>query len=134
MQKFCAGLFVGILVSTAMVAAERRASERIVRPRVLVENSKVRMVRWVLKPGEGTPIHEHALDHISVVIHGSKMRFVTEDGTTTENVQPTGNAVYVLGTGLKHSFANIGNSVFESVSIELKNPSAPQSEKLRPGI
>ena len=120
MKKFCTGLFVGILLSAAVMVAQRSVRERTVQPQVLVENAKVRMVRWVLRPGEGTPIHEHTLDHISVVIHGSKMRYVAVDGTTTEDIQPTGNAVYVSGTGLKHSFANIGNSPFESISIELK--------------
>jgi quercetin dioxygenase-like cupin family protein len=109
-----------VMVSAALVAAQHRASDKTVPPQVLVDNAKVRMVRWILKPGEGTPIHDHTLDHISVVIHGSRIRYVTVDGATTENEQKTGNAVYVPGTGLKHSFVNIGNTLFESISIEMK--------------
>ena len=120
MKRFLAGMFVGILGSTFAVMAQHRASEKIGEPQVLVDNAIVRMVRWVLKPGEGTPIHTHALDHISVVIHGSTLRDVAADGTTKENVQKTGDAVFVPRTGITHSFANAGKTTFESVSIELK--------------
>jgi quercetin dioxygenase-like cupin family protein len=81
------------LVPGALVAARQRASEKTVQPHVLVDNARVRMVRWVPKPGEGTPIHDHVLDHISVVIHGSRICYMTADGATTESEQKTGSAV-----------------------------------------
>jgi quercetin dioxygenase-like cupin family protein len=120
MKRFLAGLFVGLLASALVLMAQHRASEKIVQPQVVVDNAKVKMVRWVLRPGEGTPVHTHRLDHISVVIHGSTLRDVAIDGTTKENVQKTGDAAYVPGKGLTHSFANAGKETFESISIELK--------------
>ena len=120
MKRFVGGLCVGLLGSGLILMAQHRASEKIVKPQVLVDNAKVRMVRWVLKPGGGTPIHTHALDHISVVIHGSTLRDVEESGATKENIQKTGDAVFVPRTGITRSFANAGKTTFESISIELK--------------
>jgi len=120
MKHFLAGLLLGVLSSALAVMAQQRASEKIVQPQLLVENQKVKIQRWVLRPGEGTPIHTHTLDHVSVVIHGSTLRDVATDGTAKENVQKTGDAVYVPGAGHTHSFANAGKATFESISIELK--------------
>jgi quercetin dioxygenase-like cupin family protein len=121
MKRFLAGLVVGILGSVLVFAAQHRASEKIVQPQVLVDNTKVKAVRWVLAPGEGTPIHTHSLDHISVVIHGSTLRDVeASNGVAKENVQKTGDVTYVPARGQTHSFANAGKTTFESIAIELK--------------
>lgn len=120
MRRFIAGVLVGSLFSALALAAQHRASEKVVPPQVVVENPKVRIVRWVLKPGEGTPIHTHALDHISVVIHGSTLHIVETSGAAQEMVQKTGDVTFNPGTGVTHSFANAGKTTFESISIELK--------------
>jgi quercetin dioxygenase-like cupin family protein len=121
MKRFLAGVVVGILGSMIAFATQHRASEKIVQPQVLVENARVKIVRWVLKPGEGTPIHTHSLDHVSVVIHGSTLREVEADsGVAKENVQKTGDATYVPAHGQTHSFANAGKNTYESIAIELK--------------
>jgi quercetin dioxygenase-like cupin family protein len=120
MKRFLAGLIVGLSVSALTLLAQHLASEKVVQPQPIVDNQKVKVVRWVLKPGEGTPLHTHTLDHISVVIHGSTLRDVAADGAAKENVQKAGDAVFVPGTGRTHSFANAGRETFESISIELK--------------
>jgi quercetin dioxygenase-like cupin family protein len=120
MKRFLCGVLVGVLVSALAVMAEQGAGQQIVQPQVIVDTPRVKMVRWVLKPGEWTPIHTHDLDHISVVIHGSTVRDVDKSGTAKENSQKTGMAVYVPATGHTHSFGNIGEETFESISIELK--------------
>ena len=121
MKRFLVGLILGILGSMLVFAAQHRASEKIAQPQVLVDNAKVKVVRWVLEPGEGTPVHTHSLDHISVVIHGSTLRDVeASSGTAKENVQKTGDVAYIPGHGLTHSFANAGKTTFESIAIELK--------------
>jgi len=121
MKRFLAGVALGILGSALVLAAQHRASEKIAQPEVLVDNAKVKITRWVLKPGEGTPVHTHSLDHVSVVIHGSTLHDVdASSGVAKENVQKTGAATYVPGHGQTHSFANAGKTTFESIAIELK--------------
>ena len=120
MKRFIAGVFVGVLLSGLTLAAQHLASEKVVQPQPIVENEKVKAVRWVLQPGEGTPLHTHTLDHIAVVLQGSTMRDMNTDGTSREVEQKSGQVVYVPGTGRTHSFANAGETTLEIVSIDLK--------------
>lgn len=120
MKKFLAGLFVGLLASTLVVMAQQAASETGVEPQAIAANAKVEMVRWVLKPGERTVVHRHDVDHIGIVVHGSTIRYLEADGTSKESDEPAGGAEYVPATGRAHSFANVGKTTFEAVSIQLK--------------
>ena len=92
----------------------------MVEPQLLADNAKVEMVRWVLAPGERTPVHRHDLDHIGIVIRGSTLRYVESDGASKESAEPTGGAEYVPATHRAHSFENVGKTTFEAVSIHLK--------------
>jgi len=119
MKRFLAGVASGWLLVAAAVLAQR-ASEKVVQPQILVDNQKVKMVRWSLQPGEQSPVHTHSLDHIYVVIHGSRIRdFVKGDGTHDDD-QETGRAAFSAAAGKTHHFQNVGAVPYEMVSIELK--------------
>jgi quercetin dioxygenase-like cupin family protein len=120
MTKFFYGLLIGLLGSVLILAAQQRASERVIPPQVIVNNAKVRIIRWLLKPGEGTPVHKHVLDHVSVVIHGSTLRSFPTDGAPKDTTYTTGQAEFAPGTGSSHSFTNVGHETWESIAIELK--------------
>jgi quercetin dioxygenase-like cupin family protein len=120
MKKFFAGLFVGLLASTLVLVAQNMAGEKGVKPQMITDNAKVEMVRWVLKPGERTIVHQHDITHIGVVIHGSTIRYYETDGTSKDGDETTGGAEYVPATGKAHSFENVGKETFEAVSIHLK--------------
>lgn len=120
MKRFFAGLFVGLLASTLVVMGQHAASETGVEPQAIADNTKVEMVRWVLKPGERTIVHRHDVDHIGIVVHGSTIRYLEADGTSKESDEPTGGAEYAPATGRAHSFENVGKTTFEAVSIQLK--------------
>jgi quercetin dioxygenase-like cupin family protein len=121
MKKFLAGVLVGVLASTLAVLAEQRSNGKIIQPQLLADNAKVEMVRWVLQPGERTPVHRHDIDHIGVVIHGSTIRYFNDDGSTKTSEEPTGGAEYVPATHHAHWFENVGKTPFEAVSIHLKS-------------
>ena len=120
MKRFIVGVLVGVAISGLALFAQHRASEKVVQPQPILENSEVKIQRWVLKPGEGTPLHTHTLDHVSVVLHGSTTRDVDADGTSKDTDQKSGQAAYIPGTGRTHSFANVGKDTYESISIELR--------------
>ena len=120
MKRFLAGMLTGWLILGLTVVAKNSASENIVQPRVLVENQKVKMVRWKLQPGERSRVHTHSLDHIYVVVHGSKIREYLPDGKTNDDEQETGRAAFSVAKSKTHSFENIGTEPYEMVSIELK--------------
>jgi quercetin dioxygenase-like cupin family protein len=121
MKKFLAGVVVGVLASTLAMLAEQRSNGTVIQPQVLTDNAKVQIVRWVLRPGERTTVHRHDVDHLGVVIHGSTIRYIDEDGTSKTNEEPTGGAEYAPATGRAHSFENVGKTPFEAVSIDLKS-------------
>jgi len=120
MKRFLAGLLLGMLVPTLALVAERHANERVIQPQLVLENAKVRVMRWVLKPGEATPIHTHTLDHIGVTLKGSILRDMPAGGTAKQSENKTGNVEYVPGKGQTHSFVNVGKTTFEAISIDLK--------------
>jgi len=125
MKRFLAGLITGwLVVGLAQLAgavwAQQEAHSKVVRAQILVDNQKLTIRRWKLEPGERSPVHTHTLDHVYVVIHGSKIREYLPDGTMHDDVQETGRADFVQGTGKTHSFENDGTVPYEMVSIELK--------------
>ena len=120
MKRFLAGVLAGWLTLGLAALAQHPTNANVVQPQPLAENQKVKMVRWSPKPGERSPVHTHSLDHIYVVIHGSKIRdFVSGDGTHDDN-QETGRAGCSAAVGKTHYFQNIGTAPYEMVSIELK--------------
>ena len=120
MKRFLLGLLAGVMLSALALAAQQMASEKVVQPERVVDNQKVKITRILLKPGEGTPVHTHALDHIAVIVQGSTMKDMAPDGKSREIEEKAGEVIYVPGTGRTHSFANSGSSTLEIVSIELK--------------
>ena len=122
MTRFFAGVLAGWLVLGFAALAQHPAGEKVVQSQVLVDNPKVKMVRWSLQPGEQSPVHTHSLDHIYVVIHGSKIRdFISGDGTHDDE-QETGRAAFspAKSKPKTHYFQNVGTAPYEMVSIELK--------------
>ena len=120
MKRFLAGTLAGIVISALALAAQQMASDKVIQPALVFENQKVKVIRILLKPGEGTPRHTHALDHIAVIMQGTTMKDVETDGKFKSVDQKTGEVHYVPGTGRTHSFANTGTTPLEIVSIELK--------------
>src|SRR5215470_8855627 len=113
MRRFLAGVLTGWLVIALTVVAKNSASENVVQPQVLVENQKVKMVRWKLQPGEKSPVHTHSLDHIYVVVQGSRIREYLSDGKVNDDEQETGRAAFSVARGKTHSFENVGTGPYE---------------------
>jgi quercetin dioxygenase-like cupin family protein len=104
-----------------LLTLAKLVTQKSVPAQPIVDNEKIRMVRWIFQPGECSPIHIHALDHIYIVIHGSKIREITGEGKTNDDFQETGRAAFSPARGKIHSFANIGDArPYEMVSFELK--------------
>lgn len=125
MKRFLAGMITGWFVLAVAglaweVWAQQEAHGKVVQAQILVDNQKVTIRRWKLQPGERSPVHTHTLDHVYVVIHGSKIREYLPDGTMHDDEQETGRADFAPGTGKTHSFENDGTVPYEMVSIELK--------------
>jgi mannose-6-phosphate isomerase-like protein (cupin superfamily) len=119
MKRFLAGLAIGWL-TLALALLAQHPSDKIVPPQIVVDNQKVKVSRWTLQPGEQSPVHTHSLDHVYVVVHGSKIREFISGGRVSDDDQETGRAAFSPAKGKTHSFENIGAVPYEMISIELK--------------
>ena len=117
MFRFFAGMLFGAL---AVALLAQRPATKIIPPQIVVDNQKVTVERWVLQPGEQSPVHTHLLDHVYVVIHGSKIREHFPDGHTSDDDQETGRAAFSPAHGKTHSFENAGSTPYEMIAIQLK--------------
>jgi beta-alanine degradation protein BauB len=116
-----AGWLIMAAAGLALAAwAQHEAQGKVVQAQTLVDNQKVTIRRWQLAPGERSPVHTHALDHIYVVVHGSNIRDHLADGSTKDDNQETGRVGFSPGVGKIHFFENVGSVPYEMVSIELK--------------
>src|SRR5579871_1018667 len=120
MKLFFAGVLAGWLVWGLSVLAQPPAGAKVVEPQILADNPKIKISRWRLGSGEQSPVHTHSLDHIYVVVHGSRIRDFVKDGAYHDDDQETGRAAYSPAVGKTHHFQNIGSTPYEMVSIELK--------------
>jgi hypothetical protein len=100
----------------------RLVSDHVVPSIVLVDDERIKLVRWKFQPGECSPIHAHFFDHVYIVVRGSKVREITGEGKVNDDTQESGRAAFSPAHGKIHSFGNIGDHPYEMVSLELKSP------------
>ncbi len=90
---------------------------------VLFENERVKIWDFVLAPGEAVPMHTHRLDHVIVVVEGSRLEVADAEGTR-RTVEPKPGECYfgrVDGEDT-HDARNIGPKRYRNLVIELKEP------------
>jgi len=127
-------IVLGFINGNSGFAEPLPSGEKIVQPRVVVDNKKIKMVRWILQPGEATPPQTQSLDHVEVVIRGADIREVAADGKASEAVQETGRAVFIPASPETLSIANIGDTPYEMVSVSLKPQPGPATPNPNPPI
>lgn len=98
----------------------RLVTDHVVPAVTVFKNDRVRIVRWIFQPGDCSPIHIHAVDHVWIVIRGSRIKEIVGDGSSDVVDQPTGEAAYSRARGKIHSFGNVGDTLYEMVSIDVK--------------
>jgi len=83
-----------------------------------LENSKVRVLEAMLKPGDKEKIHSHPA-YVIYVIQGGKTRTHGADGTVTEAEFKAGDVIY--RDPVTHWAENIGDTTIKLELVELKN-------------
>lgn len=83
------------------------------------ENDRVRVLRYTLGPHETSAMHDH-LDHIAVRLSDFHFRTTYADGSKKEFTTKAGEAYY--SPSARHSVENLGDTTYESISIEFKTP------------
>ena len=85
--------------------------------KVVVENSRVRVLENQMKPGDKTALHSHP-DLVAVAVSGGKFRFTSPDGQSMEIELEDGQAMFVEAT--EHSTENVGTDEPHVFLVELK--------------
>ena len=91
------------------------------RFKVLLENVHVRVVEYVLLPGERDQWHTHP-PNVSYVVTGGVLRITTEDGQSFLTDEKAGSATWMDTLG-RHYAQNVGKTPVRIVLIEIKSAS-----------
>ena len=87
-----------------------------------LDNSRIRVLEAILKPGDQEKTHSHPA-YVIYVIAGGKVRMHGTDGTATEAEFKTGDVLY--RDAVTHWAENIGNTTIRLELVELKNCPTP---------
>ena len=93
------------------------------RYRVLLDNQEVRVIEYVLRPGERDLWHTQP-PRVSYVVSGGSLRITQADGTSFVTNEKQGTAQWMNTLG-RHYAQNIGSTPVRIVLVEVK--SAPRS-------
>ncbi len=111
----------GLMTALAAPAAAQDAAQVQAQSyRVVLENNKVRVLRFTSKPGMGVcgvGIHSHP-GHVTVMLTPAKVR-VTQGGKTTMMEVKAGDAFWE--PPVTHEVENYGGSEVRSLIIEIKD-------------
>jgi len=88
------------------------------RYKVLLDNDQVRVVRARFGPHEKTPMHEHGLPRVTVLLTDMHFSQTLPDGKTVE-VKAARHQVAMAGLAT-HSEVNLSAEPFEIIAVELK--------------
>jgi quercetin dioxygenase-like cupin family protein len=86
--------------------------------KVEFENDQVRVLRVKIGPHETAPMHEHALNRVTVFLTDQDFRVTTKDGKVESVQHKAGEAAW--GTPVTHKEENLSGKAFEAVVAEVK--------------
>jgi quercetin dioxygenase-like cupin family protein len=124
-KTLSAGVVLGSLATAMAVIAGAPASIDPVlqSPQIYtvrLENDKVRVLEYRLKPGQKEPMHTHERERVLYDFGNATLRLTMADGTTTTHVGKAGEITW--GTPpITHAAENIGSTDAHYLAIELKN-------------
>ena len=87
--------------------------------RVLLNNEHVRVVEYVLQPGQRDQWHTHP-PKVSYIVEGGTLRIHLEDGTSFLSEETQGEAVW-MGALPRHYAENVGSTPVRIVLMEVKS-------------
>ena len=85
---------------------------------VLLDNAHVRVVEYVLQPGERDQWHTHP-PKVSYVVSGGTLRITTEDSQSFLAEEKAGTASWMEALG-RHYAENVGSTPVRIVLVEVK--------------
>jgi len=87
--------------------------------RVEFENSQVRVLRAQIEPHGVAPMHEHALNRVTVFMTDQEFRVTDSHGKVDIVKHKAGEAIW--GAPITHTEENLSDQPFEVIAVEIKN-------------
>jgi quercetin dioxygenase-like cupin family protein len=84
----------------------------------LVDNDRVRVVRWSFAPGEATGWHRHELDYVIVPVTDGTL--LLDDGEIETRADLVAGEPYFRQAGVEHDVANGGDAPLVFVEVEVR--------------
>lgn len=121
-QAFVLGTLTGSVVTIgAVTAAEPETDPVKLSPQlynVRLENDRVRVLEYRLKPGQKEPMHSHP-PGVVYVLSAARFRTTAADGSTSESPSEAGEVYWRNDT--THAAENIGKTEAHALAVELKS-------------
>lgn len=96
--------------------------------KVLLENDRVRVLEYRLKPGEKEPMHSHPAG-VVYVLSGARLRLNYPDGRTEEKTAATGETLW--REPVTHAVENVGDSEAHAIAVDVKTALSRDAPLLR---
>ena len=112
-------LIIAFLICGKTVLAQDAVKVSPDKVKVLIDNDKVRVLEFTVKPGEKTGMHSHP-NYILYSLTGGTMKTTLSDGKTSELITKAGDARW--NEAVTHDNENVGKTEFRALVIELKTP------------
>jgi quercetin dioxygenase-like cupin family protein len=89
------------------------------KPKVFIDNERVRVTEWRFAPGASTGWHRHKMDYVVVPMLDGELELVGPDRERTRAKLSKG-VPYFRNAGVEHDVINANAFEFAFVEIELK--------------
>ena len=110
-------LSISISCLSQISLAQDPAKQSPDKYKIILDNSRVRVLDVRLKPGDKSPMHGHP-DYVIYGLNGGKVRFTDAKGKTSEMSIKPGQCAFRRGE--KHAVENIGKTTLHVLNVELK--------------
>jgi len=119
---------VGTLLGAFVAVAALHAAQTPVRDAVEVspeyykiplENDRVRVLDYRLKPGQTERMHSHRAG-VAYVVNGAKIRTISPNGESQVGVLQSGD-VHWRPDGVIHAVENVGDTEEHAIIVEIKD-------------
>ena len=121
-HAFVLGTLTGTMVAIGVVTAAELESDPVkLSPqlyKVRLENDRVRVLEYRLKPGDKEPMHSHP-PGVVYVFSDANFRTTSADGSTSDGPSVAGEVHWRDFT--THAAENIGKTEAHALAIELKS-------------
>ena len=89
------------------------------KSKIMIDNSRVRVTKWILDPGNETGEHIHEYDYVVVPMKDGILKIINEDGSVTLSELKKGVS-YFREKGVNHNVINENKFCYSFIEIEIK--------------